>query len=47
VKDHPLFGRGASIVEVEKARIKQFTDYYDTLSFFPSLRRKKSRDLSQ
>jgi SnoaL-like polyketide cyclase len=35
VKDQPLYGRGASIVEVEKGFIKQFTDYYDPLSFFP------------
>jgi len=41
VKDQPLFGRGASIVEVEKGRIKQFTDYYDTLSFFPKPAAKK------
>jgi steroid delta-isomerase-like uncharacterized protein len=35
VKDQLLHGRGASIVEVEKGLIKQFTDYYDPLSFFP------------
>ncbi len=35
VKDLPISGRGASIVEVENGRIKQLTDYYDTLSFFP------------
>ena len=35
VKDLPISGRGASIALVEKGRIKQLTDYYDTLSFFP------------
>lgn len=35
VKDLPISGRGASIVEVEKGRVRQLTDYYDTLSFFP------------
>ena len=35
VKDLSLSGRGASIAEVEKGRIKKLTDYYDTLSFFP------------
>jgi steroid delta-isomerase-like uncharacterized protein len=41
VKDLPLSGRGASIVVVEKGRIKQLTDYYDTLSFFPKPAAKK------
>jgi steroid delta-isomerase-like uncharacterized protein len=41
VKDQPLNGHGASIVEVEKGRIKQLTDYYDTLSFFPKPTAKK------
>ena len=41
VKDLPISGRGASVVEVEKGRIKQFTDYYDTLSFFPMPAAKK------
>lgn len=35
VKNLPLSGRGASIVEVENGKIKQFTDYYDNASFFP------------
>jgi steroid delta-isomerase-like uncharacterized protein len=29
-----LSGRGASFAEVEKGRIKRFTDYYDLASFF-------------
>jgi steroid delta-isomerase-like uncharacterized protein len=41
VKDQPISGRGASIVEVEEGRIKHFTDYYDTLSFFPRPAAKK------
>jgi steroid delta-isomerase-like uncharacterized protein len=41
VKDVPLSGRGATILEVENGRIKQFTDYYDTLSFFPKPASKK------
>ncbi len=30
-----ISGRGASIVLIENGRIKRFTDYYDTASFFP------------
>jgi len=41
VKDMPISGRGVSIVEAEKGRIKHFTDYYDTLSFFPKPAAKK------
>jgi steroid delta-isomerase-like uncharacterized protein len=41
VKDLPISGRGASVVVVEKGRIKQLTDYYDTLSFFPKPATKK------
>ena len=40
-KDLPISGHGASVVLVEKGRIKQFTDYYDTLSFFPKPAAKK------
>jgi steroid delta-isomerase-like uncharacterized protein len=29
-----ISGRGASLAEVEKGRIKRFTDYYDQASFF-------------
>ena len=39
VKDLPISGRGASMVE--KGVIKQLTDYYDTLSFFPKPAAKK------
>jgi steroid delta-isomerase-like uncharacterized protein len=41
VKGQPVNGRGASIVDVEKGRVKQLTDYYDTLSFFPKPAEKK------
>ncbi len=34
-KNLPIAGRGACIAVVEKGLIKQLTDYYDTLSFFP------------
>jgi steroid delta-isomerase-like uncharacterized protein len=30
-----ISGRGASMVVIENGRIKRFTDYYDTASFFP------------
>lgn len=30
-----ISGRGASFAEVEKGKIKRFTDYYDLASFFP------------
>jgi len=30
-----IFGRGASVAVIENGRIKRFTDYYDTLSYFP------------
>jgi steroid delta-isomerase-like uncharacterized protein len=33
VKNFPASGRGASIVDVENGKIKQFTDYYDDASF--------------
>ncbi len=32
-----IAGRGVSIAIVENGRIKRFTDYYDTASFFPKL----------
>ncbi len=34
-KNVPVSGRGTSVVDIENGRIKQFTDYYDTLTFFP------------
>ncbi len=34
VTNKHISGRGASIVEVENGKIKQFTDYYDEASFF-------------
>ena len=37
----PISGHGASIVVIENGRIKRFTDYYDTLSFFPKPPAKK------
>jgi predicted ester cyclase len=30
-----ISGRGASVAVIENGRIKRFTDYYDTLSYFP------------
>jgi steroid delta-isomerase-like uncharacterized protein len=30
-----ISGRGASIAVIKNGRIKRFTDYYDTLSYFP------------
>jgi steroid delta-isomerase-like uncharacterized protein len=41
VKNVPVSGRGASIVEVENGKIKQLTDYYDNASFFPKDSNKK------
>jgi steroid delta-isomerase-like uncharacterized protein len=35
VQNVHIVGRGASVVEVEKGKIKRFTDYYDNASFFP------------
>ncbi len=34
VKNKHLSGRGASFAEVEKGKIKRFTDYFDMPSFF-------------
>src|SRR5215210_2572912 len=34
VSNRPLSGRGESFAEVEKGRIKRFTDYFDMASFF-------------
>jgi steroid delta-isomerase-like uncharacterized protein len=34
VKNRHLTGRGASFVEIEKGKIKRFSDYYDLGSFF-------------
>lgn len=34
VRNRHMSGRGASIVEVDDGKIKRFTDYYDTPSFF-------------
>jgi steroid delta-isomerase-like uncharacterized protein len=34
VTNKPLSGRGASFAEVEKGKIKRFTDYFDMASFF-------------
>jgi steroid delta-isomerase-like uncharacterized protein len=30
-----ISGRGATVAVIENGRIKRFTDYYDTLSYFP------------
>jgi steroid delta-isomerase-like uncharacterized protein len=30
-----ISGRGATVSEIENGRIKRFTDYYDTASYFP------------
>jgi steroid delta-isomerase-like uncharacterized protein len=30
-----ISGRGASVAVIENGRIKRFSDYYDTLSYFP------------
>lgn len=32
-----ISGRGASVAVIEDGRIKRFTDYYDTTSFFPKV----------
>lgn len=37
----PISGHGVSIAVVENGRIRQFSDYYDTLSFFPKPPAKK------
>jgi steroid delta-isomerase-like uncharacterized protein len=34
VTNKRISGRGASFAEVEKGRVKRFTDYYDIASFF-------------
>jgi len=34
IKNRRLSGRGASFAEVEKGKIKRFTDYFDMASFF-------------
>lgn len=34
VTNRRISGRGASFAEIEKGRIKRFTDYYDMASFF-------------
>jgi steroid delta-isomerase-like uncharacterized protein len=34
VTNRRISGRGASLAEVEKGKIKRFTDYYDLASFF-------------
>jgi len=40
-KDMPISGHGASVAIVENDHIKQLSDYYDTLSFFPKPAAKK------
>lgn len=34
VRNKHLSGRGASFVEIEKGKVKKFTDYFDMASFF-------------